>query len=457
VVPKHGLRALTLAAAALAVAAPAAAAATYTGSVDAGARTATIAGKGNAKLSTEGALVHHGDIGPGFASATDFDSSAAGEQTVPDSGGWTVTATGGGNDLLEIEEKEPTSPISFASGHTFFPGGVPCIVRDPNDRHGSISFSQHPADETRFCYQGITEVDVFQAGASPTDFSVLDTERGVRLLLFGGSGNDAVTEVANVPSSVGEPHNPESIVHFTGGNGSDQVTFDDGPATKPATYKVGSGAIRKTGLPGLFFDGTVESLALYPQEGPSKIVQTPTGGVPLVVFGGFFGQTGPDVIDARNADAPLSAAGSSGDDKIFGSVFPDYIDGGGGNDTIDSRDSSIDQVVCNGGTGAVTTDSLDRLTECPSAKSNRPLVALHGAKLAPSKVKRGKTVTFKAVSTVAGKVTLRFKRGVTKKVAVKQGPNAKDLRLPRKLRKGRYKVTATLRGAKPVKLSLTVR
>jgi hypothetical protein len=461
-VPKHRLRALSLpaaaaaAAGALALAAPAHAA--YTGTVDAGTRTATLAGSGIIILSTKGGLVHH-DTASGFESSEDFDSSKPGAQTVPDTGGWTVSVAGAGKDELVIGEEEPTNPISYAFGHTFFPGGVPCVVRDPNDRHGSISFSQHPAEETRFCYRSGFDEVVVKAGSGRTGFGVLDTEKGVGLRLFGSDGDDSLTEVADVPSSVqGEFHNPQSPVYFVGGPGSDQLTFDDGPATAPATYTIRDGGIRKKGLPPLDFnEADVESLALYPQDGPSKIVQGATGGAPLQVFGGFFGQKGPDVIDARQADAPLLATGSAGNDTIYGSVFPDYIDGGGGNDRIDSRDASVDQVLCNGGTGAVTADSLDRLTDCPTAKSSRPLVALRGAKLSPSKVKRGKRVTFSALSTVGGKVTLRFARGVTKRVAVKLGPNFSTLKLPRKLRKGRYRVSATLRGAKPVKLSLTVR
>jgi hypothetical protein len=408
-------------------------------------------------LFSQSGLVYHSNLGPAFDDGTDFDTTTAGVQTVPDSGGWTFNMTGGGKDELRIEEFEPTSPASFAFGHTFFPGGVPCVVRDPNDRHGAISFSQHPAEETRFCYQGGFDRVSVHATDRVADFGVLDTEPGVTLRLYGGTADDTLTEVADVPSSVqGEFHNPASPVYFSGSLGNDQLTFDDGPADEPATYRVKSGAIRKQGLPPLHFDKTVDFLALYPEHGPSTIVQGATGGTPLQIFGGFFGQEGPDRIDARNADAMLLATGSTGDDTILGSVFPDYIDGGGGNDRIDSRDSSFDQVLCEGGSGDVRADTLDRLTDCPTAKTSPPLVALRGAKLSPKKVKRGKKVTFSAVSTVSGKVTLNF-GGISKKVAVKLGPNAVKVKLPGKLRKGRYKVRASLRGAKPVTLSLTVR
>ena len=131
--------ALPFALAAIALAAPSADAA-YTGSIDQAAKTVTLTGSSRAPLSTGGGLLHHGNLGPGFSSGADFDSAAAGEQQVPDSSGWTVNVTGGGGDTLEIQEGETLVPLSYALGHTFFPGGVPCVVRDPNDRAGAIVF-----------------------------------------------------------------------------------------------------------------------------------------------------------------------------------------------------------------------------------------------------------------------------------------------------------------------------
>jgi hypothetical protein len=339
-------------------------------------------------------------------------------------------------------------------------------VRDPNDRHGDTAFSRHPDQETRFCYKsGFDQVSV-RAGRNATDFGVLDTEPGVPLKLFGGPGDDTMTETANVPSGAGTPHNPESEVSFSGGPGVDDATFDEGPAgpAGAATYAVGNGKIARSGIPPLHFD-TVERLAVYPHDGPSTITMGPTGGALLEVFGGFFGQKGPDTIDASRADASLFATGSTGDDTIVGSVFQDFIDGGGGNDDIDSRDAFFDQVFCHGGSGTVKVDSLDMVNDCPTAAVSAPLVALQRAKLAPGKVKRGKRVTFSAISTVAGKVTLTFKRpkarAKTKKITAKLGPNAVKFKPPAGLKKGRYSVAAVVaakgKKSKAVKLSLTIR
>jgi hypothetical protein len=445
-----------------------AASAAYTGTVDAGSTSAALTGSGDTTITTAGGLLHHGDIGAGFASDADFDSAAAGDQTVPDTGRWTLDVTGGGKDTLTLSEGEPPALVSFAFGHTFFPGGVPCVVRDPNDRGGGIRFSAHPDQETRLCYPGGFDTVAVVAGEGPAAFTVLDTEKGVALDIKGGPGSDDLSEAANVPSSVDEFHNPESPVSFSGGPGSDYLTLNDGPAKSPATYTVANGAIRKTGLPPLLFDKTVENLSLYPQDGPSTIVQGRTNGASLQVFGGFFRQAGPDRIDASAADASLYATGSTGDDTIRGSVFQDYLDGGGGNDSIDSRDAFFDQVVCNGGSGNVQVDTLDRLTDCPSAKTSAPQTALWHAAFKPSKVKRGKALSLDLVSTVAGKVALTFKRrgakAVKKSLAVKAGPATLRFKPSKKLKKGKYAVTAVLKGSgsggkksKAVKLKLTVR
>jgi hypothetical protein len=471
VVPQHGFalngvkpRALVLAVTVLSITAPGADGA-YSGTVDAGSQSATLTGSGRAPLSTGGGLVHHGDLGPAFASGVDFDSSAAGDQTVPDTGGWAINLTGGGKDTLDVEEGETLTPISYAFGHTVFPGRVPCAVRDPNDRGGVIAFSRHPAEETKFCFpSGFKEVDV-HAGPTAADFAVLDTDPGMTFGVFGGAGDDMLTEAANVRSSVGEFHNPQSPVHFHGGAGQDLLTLNDGVATAPATYKVADGAIRKTGLPPLYFDRSIDGLALYPQDGPSTITVGRTGGAPLQVFGGFHGQTGPDRIDARFADAPIFVTGSSGADTILGSVFQDYLDGGGGNDSIVSRDASFDQVLCHGGTGAVQADTLDKLTDCPTAKSSSPLIALTRAAFSPRKMKRGKRLTLDLVSTAAGKVTLSFKHLGSRTAGVKRGPNLLTFRPRiggRRLAKGKYKVSARLHAkngkrSKTVVLGLTIR
>lgn len=459
---------------AFAVAAPAAGAA-YTGTVDQGQKRAALTGSGPVVVTTGGGLFHHGAIGPGFASDRDFDPGKPGEQTVGDRGGWQLNVTGGGHDSLELHEGEATNPVAFGFGHTFFPGGVPCVVRDPNDRHGAIAFSLHPDDEAQLCYPaGIDRVTV-RGGAHEDQFGVLDTEAGIPLRLFGGAGPDEMTESANVPAGSGGTHDPLSAVSFSGGPGGDLVSFDDGPAKKPASYVVGNGRIKRTpGPPALSFDG-VETVWLYPQDGPSNIDIGPTRGAVVQVFGNFFGQRGPDRIDARGADASVVVTGSLGNDTILGGPFFDFLGGGGGDDTIDARDSASDRVECDGGTGSVRVDTFDQAVKCPTAKRSAPLLALWKARFGPRKAAAGQKLHLRASATADGKVKLTFRRRRdgklvdegTAETAVKTGPNAVTVGPKvrrngkrRALPKGRYSVRAQLRRgdrrARAVNLALTI-
>lgn len=468
------MRAALATAVALLAMAPAAGAA-YTGTVDVGQKRASLTGSGSVVVTTGAGVFHHRAMGTGFASGRDFDSVKPGEQTVPDGGGWELNVTGGGHDQLELREGESTNPVAWGFGHTFFPGGVPCVVRDPNDRHGAIAFSVHPDDEARLCYPGgIARVTV-RGGTHEDQFGVLDTEAGIPLALFGGSGPDRMTESANVPSGVGGTHDPLSAVDFTGGPGSDQVSFDDGPAKKRAAYAIGDGRIKKTpGPPALSFAG-VELVWLYPQDGPADIAIGPTGGASVQVFGNFFGQRGPDRIDARGADAPVVATGSLGDDTILGGPFFDFLSGGGGDDAIDARDMASDRVECDGGKGRVRIDQLDQAVKCPTAKRSAPLLALWKAHFDPRSVPAGAKLHLDASSTAAGKVKLTFRRHKGEKlvtegtasVAVKTGSGSHRLGPKvtrdgnkRALPKGSYSVRAQLRRgdarSKTVTLRLTV-
>jgi Ca2+-binding RTX toxin-like protein len=434
----------TAVAAALLAVVPGSAAAAYNATVDGGSHTATLTGSGPITLSTAGGVVRHDG-------SADFDSAAAGEQTVPDSGGWTVNVTGGGKDALTIEEGEPTDPVAFAAGHTFFPGGVPCVVRDPAGRGGAIAFSLHPAQETRFCYPGGIDDVTVRAGSGATQFTVLDTEEGVPLHLVGGARDDSLAESANVPSSVGELHNPLSAVHFMGGPGSDDVSLVDGDASAPAAYTLANGRITKTGLAPIVLDDPPEGIELYPQSGKSTIVAGPTGAQFVQIFGDFFGQEGPDRIDARRSDAALIASGSTGADTILGSAGSDYLGGGGGADKITSRDDTFDTVQCEPGSGTVSADTIDKPEGCATVHAKGPLIGFLVAAFKPESAKRGKSAVLDAASTVDGKLTLSFKRKGkrvgTRGAKLVAGPNTLHVHTSRKWRKGSYKVSARVRSS----------
>jgi hypothetical protein len=356
---------------------PAVARAAYTGTVDPSTSTVTLTGSGPVILSSSGGLLHHNDLGPAFASSEDFASSQAGTQTVADTGGWTVNITGAGTDSLAIDESEATNPVSYASGHTFTPGGTPCVVRDPNDRQGQVIFSMHRTQETWFCCpSGFSSVSV-HAGTGSVHCGVLDTQPGVPLHLFGGPGkSDQLSETVNVPTSVGGFHEPMSPVYFTAGSGRSTITYIDGPVSAPATYKIGNGQLTRTGMPPLYVTAHHTLIVLYPSLGPATIDIGPTGGNPTQIFGNFFG--------------------------------------GGGNPTIYAQNDAYEQIVCappgKPSTGTVFGNTLQQIQNCATVHRSKPVLVLGYVSFASGSVGRGKGLGLKLPLYASGELLLSFER-----------------------------------------------
>jgi len=394
---------------------PAIAVGDYSGTVQTATQQVTLTGTGNVVLSTGGGVLHHGDLGTGFASGTDFDSTQPGDQTVPDTGGWTIDVTGGGHDSLEVDEGEATNPVSYAFGHTYYPGGTPCVVRDPNDRNGIVAFSLDPAEETYFCYPaGIDSVTV-RGGAGAVQYGVLDTASGVPLHLYGGPGDSTLSEAANTPDDVGGYHEPASPVYFTSTSPQSTISYIDGPVTAPGKYTIDNGAITRSGLPAVHYSGPLSEIDLYPEMGASTIDIGPTGGALVQIFGDFFGQTGPDTIDGSDSDAPLLITGSLGDDKIIAGPAGGYVAGGGGSDTITAVDDDSVQVVCSSGSAStVFATTLDQVQGCATVHHVKPTLPLRDLAFSPSTVKGGATATLQVPIYVVGKLTLTFDRATCK-------------------------------------------
>jgi hypothetical protein len=394
--------------------APAIARADYTGSVAAGTQTVTLQGSGPVQLSTAGGVLHHGSLGS-FADGTDFDSSQSGDQTVPDASGWTINVTGGGSDTLEIDEGEATNPVSYNFGHTFVPGGVPCAVRAPIAQEG-IQVDPDPTQAMWFCYpSGINKL-VVRPGTGSIQYGVLDTQPGVPLYLYGGSGgDDELTESADVPTEVGGFHDAASPVYFTGGAGADQVTYDDDQGSTHQTYTIGNGVISKTGQYPLNYShlGNGSIIVLYPQQGPSTIDIGPTGRVPTQIFGNFFSQPGPDVIDGSKADAELFVTGSLGNDTITtSSVAGGYYFGGGGNPTIYATDNPGTQIDCTASgpaKGTVYAVKADRISGCATVNYPATKLVLSHLSFKSARVKKGAKLTLRTPGIAAGQLSLTYK------------------------------------------------
>jgi hypothetical protein len=394
--------------------APAIARADYTGSVGTGDETVTLTGSGPVDLSTSGGFLHHGNLGSGFVDGTDFDSNQDGDQTVPDASGWTITVNGGGSDPLEIDEGEATNPVTYELGHIEFPTGNPCVVRAPVQFPG-VYMAPDPPKEVTVCYAGMNKVTV-RPGTGSIQYGVLDTETGVPLYLYGGSGGeDELTESADVPAEVGDEHNAESPVYFIGGSGPAAVAYDDDQGSTAETYSIGNGEMTKTGRYPLYYSqlATGSIIELYPQQGPSTINIGSTGGVPVQIFGNFFGQTGPDTINGAKADAQLLVTGSLGSDKITTSpVAGGYYAGGGGNPTIYATDNPGTQIDCNPGgpaKGTVFAVKADQISDCASVNYPTTKLVLSHLSFKSGRVKKGARLTLRTPNIAAGRLTLTYK------------------------------------------------
>lgn len=466
------------------IASATAASPTYHGTVQTSSKTATLTGAGTVRITTRGGILHHDNLGPGFASATDFDSNRPGVQTVPDTGEWKINVTGGGHDTLEVDEGEATSPVSYTSGHTFVPGGIPCMVRDPHDHHGLVRFSVNPSSETEFCYpHGIDNV-IVRGEKGAIHYGILDTQQGVPLHLYGSPHHqNSIDEVAGVPTEVGGFHNPASDVYFLGGKKPAVITFNDGVTKKPVTYMITANEIVKSGLPPLHYStGTIGSIViLYPQAGPSRIDIKPTNGVATQIFGNFFGQKGPDRIDASNADAPSYITGSTGNDTIFASPAGGYAVGGGGSPTIHALNDYSMQVQCadSGKRGTAYATTQDLVSHCKHVHLSRPVVVLKDVRFAPGGVAYGQGLKLKLPRYVQGTLKLTFqlktcspggcgyttegtesKRIQANTAALQLSSRVRHNGQSKRLPRGRYRVSAQLssagRHSKTVHLSLAI-
>jgi hypothetical protein len=267
-----------------------------------------------------------------------------------------------------------------------------------------------------FCYpSGINKV-IVRPGTGSIQYGVLDTQPGVPLYLYGGAGgDDELTESADVPTEVGGFHNAASPVYFTGGSGPAEVAYDDDEGSTPQTYTIGNSVISKTGQYPLNYshlaDGSI--IELYPQQGPSTINVSATGGVPVQIFGNFFGQAGPDVINGAKADAELFVTGSQGNDTITTSpVAGGYYFGGGGNPTIYATDNPGTQINCHQGgppKGTVYAVKADRISDCATVNYPATKPALSHLSFKSGRVKKGSKLTLRSPSFPAGRLTLTYK------------------------------------------------
>ena len=264
--------ALAAAAAAAALILPAAASAAVTGTVT--GNTATLSGDAAADtiiISQDNGLLRHNLAG--FNSAIDFDSAAAGDQTLTTAA--TLTINGGGGDDIIV-------------------GGPNADVLNGDDGNDRIT--------------GFTGADDVNGGA------------GNDLMQWNnGDGSDTNDGDAGVDETL-----------ITGRNTTDDMTVANNGAGRQLFTRAAPGAFTVD-------MGTVEKLHLTPFQGDDKLVTQPDVTLPITVEAGPGLDTittgaGNDVIEGGEDVDTLN--GGAGGDRILGNPGNDTMNGDAGDDTL---------------------------------------------------------------------------------------------------------------------------
>jgi Ca2+-binding RTX toxin-like protein len=268
-----------------------------------------------------GAVLSHnrfpGD--PGFASATDFDSTQAGDQTVPDDGTFTFTiVAGGGDDAVTFD-----TAVSLAGGSTI---------------------------------DGEADNDVLSG--SPAIDAVRGGDGNDRVIGFrgnddleGGLGNDQLVW-----------NNGDGSDVMDGDGGNDEVEVNGAPTAGDVfTVQPNGARVRfdRTNLGPFNLDVSAERMTLNGLGGGDTMTGS-AGLAPLILIA-FNGAVGADTLTGGDGPDLISGgeeadmlAGGGGGDRLLGDRGNDVMGGGDGDDTLvwNNGDGS-DQMDGEGGSDTI--------------------------------------------------------------------------------------------------------
>jgi Ca2+-binding RTX toxin-like protein len=372
-------RRIALIAALGALAAPASAHAGFSGVVLFGS-TALLDGTPSAdtvRLFTYGGLVRNdlrarGDLS--FASDSDFDSAAPGDQTLPDNPGSVIAVSGGdGNDALYVDELSATVRVrgqrgndDFALGDNVFTpvvvdGGSGTDTLDYGVRTTPVASAPGPDSVFAADLSG-------DQGVPPTP----STAVGDVVAVLAPSGQLSVDmAVAGMGSLANGAH-----VHGPAAPGTTGPVAFDLQQPQTTAFDLMAGPFNPTAAQldalgnGLMY-ADVHTAGrpageVRGQLAPAGIDRTGTGTARVTqiedVEGGLSGDTvagddGPNTLRGRAGDDTLTGGG--GDDIIDGGTGADTISGDAGDDVILARDGEVDRISCGAGLDSVVADPQD--------------------------------------------------------------------------------------------------
>jgi Ca2+-binding RTX toxin-like protein len=409
---------IALIAALTALAAPASAHAGFSGVVLFGS-TALLDGTPSAdtvRLFTYGGLVRNdlrarGDLN--FASDSDFDSAAPGDQTLPDNPGSVIAVSGGdGNDALYADELSATVRLRGQRGNDDFAIGDDVFTPVVVDGGSGIDTLDYGVRTTPIASAPGPD-RVFAAdlsgdqGVPPT----ASTAVGDVVAVLAPSGQLSVDmSVAGMGSLANGAH-----VHGPAAPGTTgPVAFDlQQPQTTAFDLMAGpfspSAAEIDALANGLMYaDVHTEGRPAGEVRGqlaPAGIDRASTGTARVTQIEDLGGGLSADTV--AGDDGPNALRGSAGDDTLTGGGGADIIDGGTGADTISgdagddvilARDGEVDRIACGDGVDSVVADAQDAVAaDCevrgiaPTRDRRRP--SLTRVRLSASTFRVGRRLT----------------------------------------------------------------
>jgi hypothetical protein len=409
---------IALIAALTALAAPASAHAGFSGVVLFGS-TALLDGTPSAdtvRLFTYGGLVRNdlrarGDLN--FASDSDFDSAAPGDQTLPDNPGSIVAVAGGdGNDALYADELSATVRLRGQRGNDDFALGdnvFSPVVVDGGSGTDTLDYGVRTtpvasAPGTGSVYAADLSGD---QGVPPT----ASTAVGDVVAVLAPSGQLSVDmAVAGMGSLANGAH-----VHGPAAPGTTGPVVFDLQQPQTTAFDLMAGPFSPTAAEldalrsGLMYADVHTTgrpaVEVRGQLAPAGIDRVSTGTARVTQIEDVEGSTNADTV--AGDDGPNTLRGGPGDDTLAGGGDADIIDGGSGADTISgdagddvivARDGEVDRIACGDGVDSVVADPQDVVAaDCevrgiaPARDRRRP--SLTKVRLSASTFRVGKRLT----------------------------------------------------------------
>jgi Ca2+-binding RTX toxin-like protein len=400
------------------LAAPATAHAGFSGVVLFGS-TALLSGSSGAdtvRLFTYGGLVRNdlrarGDAS--FASDSDFDSAAPGDQTLPDNPGSVIAVSGAnGNDAFHVDELSASVRLRGQRGSDEFTladnVATPVLV-DGGSGTDTLDYGARTTSVTSAPgANSVFAADLSGAqGVPPTDSGAV----GDVVAILAPSGQLSVdTAVAGMGSLANGAH-----VHGPAAPGTTgPVVFDlQQPQTTAFDLLAGpfspSAAVLDALRTSLLY-ADVHTMGrpageVRGQLAPAGIDRVSTATARVTQVEDVDGSVGGDSLTGD--DGPNTLRGGPGDDTIAGAGGDDILDGGSGSDAISdgqgadiilARDGEPDQISCGDGVDSVVADPQDAVAaDCevrgiaPARDRQRP--TLTGVRLSHTTFRVGARLT----------------------------------------------------------------